>query len=90
MTASHIKQKLLERLDQLSEREQWKVLEYAENLSSTPRGTPSKDLLKFFGTIEPEDCRRMEEAIEEGCERVDSHFLDATAASILLLGGLPS
>ncbi|MFL6264058.1 MAG: hypothetical protein ACJ76Y_30605 [Thermoanaerobaculia bacterium] len=71
MTSSQIKQKLLERLDQLSEGEQRKVLEYAEHLSSVPRGTPGKDLLQFFGTIESEDCRRMEEAIEAGCERVD-------------------
>jgi hypothetical protein len=69
MTSSQMKQKLLERMDQLSEGEQRKVLEYAENLSSAPRGTPGKDLLKFFGMIEPEDCRRMEEAIEAGCER---------------------
>jgi hypothetical protein len=71
MTSSQIKQKLLERLDQLSEGEQRKILEFAENLPSTPKGTPGKDLLKFFGTIDSEDCRRMEAAIEAGCERVD-------------------
>ena len=71
MTSSQIKQKLLERLDQLSEGEQRKILEFAENLPSTPKGTPGKDLLKFFGTIDPEDCRSMEAAIEAGCERVD-------------------
>lgn len=38
---------------------------------SRPKGTPGKDLLKFFGTIDSEDCRRMEEAIEAGCEQVD-------------------
>jgi hypothetical protein len=70
MTSSQIKQKLLERMDQLSEAQQRTVLKYAETLSSTPKGTPGKDLLQFFGTIEPEDCRRMEEAIEAGCERV--------------------
>jgi len=71
MTSSQIKQKLLERLDQLSEGEQRRILEFAENLPSRPKGTPGKDLLKFFGTIDSEDCRRMEEAIEAGCERVD-------------------
>ncbi len=71
MTSSQIKQKLLERLDQLSEGEQRKILEFAENLPSTPKGTPGKDLLKFFGTIDSEDCRRMEAAIEAGCQRVD-------------------
>jgi hypothetical protein len=71
MTSSQIKQKLLERLDQLSEGEQRKILEFAENLPSTPKGTPGKGLLKFFGTIDSEDCRRIEEAIEAECERVD-------------------
>jgi len=71
VTSDQIRQKLLERMDQLSEAEQRKVLEYAENLSVL-RGTPDKDLLKFFGTIESDDCRRMEEAIEAGCERAGS------------------
>jgi hypothetical protein len=68
MTSSQIKQKLLERLDQLSKGEQRKILDFAENLPSQPKGTPGKDLLQFFGTIDSDDCRRMEEAIEAGCE----------------------
>jgi hypothetical protein len=71
MTSSQIKQKIIERLDDLSEGEQRKVLEFAQHLPPTPKGTPGKDLLKFFGTMDSEDCRRMEEAIEAGCERVD-------------------
>ena len=70
MTSSQIKQKILERLDELSEGEQHKILEFAEHLPPTPKGTPGRELLKFFGTIDSEDCRRMEEAIEVGCERV--------------------
>lgn len=69
MTSSQMKQKLLERIDQLSEVEQRKLLEYAEKLSIPPKGTPGKDLLQFFGTIDPDDCLRMEEAIEAGCEQ---------------------
>ncbi len=72
MTSYQIKQKLLERFYQLSEGEQRKILEYAENLLSRHKGTPGEDLLKFFGTIDSEECRRMEEAIEAGCERVAS------------------
>jgi hypothetical protein len=71
MTSSQIKQRILERLNELSEGEQRKVLEFAQHLPLTPRGTPGKDLLKFFGTIDPEDCRRIEVAIEGGCERTD-------------------
>jgi hypothetical protein len=70
MTSSQIKQRLLDRLDQLAEGEQRKILEFAENLPSVPKGTPGRDLVKFFGMIEPDDCRLMEEAVEAGCERI--------------------
>jgi hypothetical protein len=71
MTSSQIRQKILDRLDELSEGEQRRILEFAENLSPAPKGVPGSELLKFFGTIDSEDCRRMEAAIEAGCERVD-------------------
>jgi hypothetical protein len=38
MAPSQIKQKILDRLDQLSEGGQRKILEYAENLLSAPKG----------------------------------------------------
>jgi hypothetical protein len=69
-TSPEIKQRIVERLDELSEGDQRKVLEFAQHLPPTPRGTPGRDLLKFFGTIDFEDCRRIEAAIEKGCERV--------------------
>ena len=71
MTSSQIRQKILERLDELSEGEQRRILEFAENLPLAAKGAPGSELLKFFGTIDSEDCRRMEAAIEAGCERVD-------------------
>ncbi len=71
MTSSQIRQKILERLDELSEGEQRRILEFAESLPPSPKGVPGSELLKFFGTIDSEDCRRMEAAIEAGCERVD-------------------
>lgn len=67
--SSQIKQKIIERLDELSEGEQRKILEFASHLPATPKGTPGKDLLKFFGTMDSEDCQRMEEAIEAGREQ---------------------
>lgn len=36
------------------------------------KGTRGKDLLKFVGSISPEDLELMESAIKEGCEQVDS------------------
>lgn len=50
-----------------------KVLDYAESLSRKgPKGVPGKNLLHFAGCIDREDLRRMTEAIEEDCERIDS------------------
>lgn len=70
MSPAQTRKRILERLDQLSEGEQRQILEFAERLPG-PKGTSGKDLLEYFGTIDPEDCRRMEETIEAGCERVD-------------------
>jgi antitoxin (DNA-binding transcriptional repressor) of toxin-antitoxin stability system len=36
-----------------------------------PEGTPLGELVKFAGCISHEDLMRMQEIIEEGCERVD-------------------
>jgi hypothetical protein len=35
------------------------------------RGVQGKSLLRFAGAIDRDDLRQMEEAIREGCERVD-------------------
>jgi uncharacterized protein (TIGR02246 family) len=42
-----------------------------ESQPATPRGVPGRDLLRFAGTIDAESAREMEEAIEDGCERID-------------------
>ncbi len=39
---------------------------------SRVRGVPGRELLRFAGTIEPDDLILMEKAIEEGCEQVDA------------------
>jgi hypothetical protein len=46
------------------------LLESAASRSVALRGSPGKNLLQSFGTIDAEDCRRMEEAIEAGCGQV--------------------
>jgi hypothetical protein len=38
---------------------------------STPKGIPGVQLLRFAGSIPPEDVTEMKEAIEQGCERAD-------------------
>lgn len=42
-----------------------------ENPATTAARPHGRDLLKFVGSIPADDLKRMSEAIEEGCERVD-------------------
>lgn len=51
--------------------QQYQVLEYARTLAS-PTGVPGASLLKFAGSIDEDELDRMSQAIEEGCEKVDS------------------
>ena len=65
---------VIEQLKSLPHELQRRVLEFTRALTlSTPRGVPGKQLLRFAGTISPDDARQMREAIEQGCERVDAN-----------------
>jgi hypothetical protein len=53
---------------------QRQVLEFARTLAvSAPRGLPGRQLLQFAGELTPEDAQLMRDAIEKGCEQIDSH-----------------
>jgi len=66
--------KVVEQLKDLPQELQWRVLEFARALAqSTPRGVPGRQLFRFAGTISPEDAELMREAIERGCEQVDTN-----------------
>ena len=53
---------------------QHRVLEFARSLAvSEPRGLPGRQLLQFAGELTPEDAQLMRDAIEKGCEKIDSH-----------------
>ena len=66
--------KVVEQLKALPEKLQWRVLEFTRALAlSAPRGIPGQQLLRFAGAIPVDDARLMREAIEEGCEQVDTH-----------------
>jgi hypothetical protein len=65
---------MLAQLQSLPAAQQQRVLAYARALASgKPTGVPGKELLRFAGTIPPEDLRQMTQAIAEGCEQVDPH-----------------
>ena len=66
--------KVIEQLKALPQELQWRVLEFTRALAqSTPRGVPGRQLLPFAGTISAEDAKLMQEAIERGCEQVDTN-----------------
>ena len=84
MVDLQIRDALLEQLAKLPVGDQRQVLEYAQELSSKPTavslqnvsrpvGVSGSSLLRFAGTISKEDGQIMIDAIEAGCERVDSN-----------------
>jgi len=69
---SAVERELQQRLSRLGPAEKQQVLEYTRALGEPPlRGTPGEALLRFAGSIPPEDLREMADAIEAGCEQVD-------------------
>ena len=65
---------LHEQLDRLPLEQQRQVLEFARALAMVEiRGVPGSALSRFAGTIEPEDLNAMTQAINEGCEEVNSN-----------------
>jgi hypothetical protein len=69
-----ITQEIVERLHELPAPQQQLVLEVVRSMASQkPQGVPAKDLLPLTGAITAEDARQMTNAIEEGCERVDTN-----------------
>jgi hypothetical protein len=68
-----IVEEVIEQLKTLPQELQQQVLEFTRALAqSTPRGVPGQQLLRFAGAIAPDDVRLMGEAIERGCEQVDT------------------
>jgi len=68
-----IKNELVAQLDKLPVESQRRVLNYARSLGGLPRGMSGAEFVRTFaGTITPDDCRLMEKAIEDGCERIDA------------------
>jgi len=66
--------KVIEQLKALPYELQWRVFEFARALAvSTPQGVPGQQLLRFEGAIAPDDLELMRLAIEQSCERIDTH-----------------
>jgi hypothetical protein len=67
---SAVERELQQRLSRLGPAERRQVLEYVRALGEPRQGTPGVGLLRFAGTIPPDDLREMADAIKEGCEQV--------------------
>jgi hypothetical protein len=67
--------RVVEQLKALLHELQWRVLDFTQTLRGipAPRGIPGRKLLGFAGVIPADDLRTMRQAIEDGCEQVDSN-----------------
>ena len=64
---------VIEQLKGLPSEMQWRVLEFTRALAaSAPRGVPGRQLRHFAGAIPEDELQAMRDAIEAGCEVVDS------------------
>jgi hypothetical protein len=72
MVLPAVKEQILNDLDRLSPELQRRAADLVHGLvSPLPKGTSGRELLRFAGTLDDESAREMNEAIEQGCERVD-------------------
>ncbi|MGQ9824092.1 MAG: hypothetical protein ACUVSK_03700 [Desulfotomaculales bacterium] len=72
MNTMPIKQEILKEIDCLPLHIQKRVLDFARTLKSTLyEGVPGRELLRFAGSISPEEGELINRAIEEACEQVD-------------------
>ncbi len=74
MNHSTIKQEIVRQLDHLPLEFQRRILDFTQALVlSLPKGVSGKQLLRFAGVLKAEDAQVMTQAIEAGCERVDTN-----------------
>lgn len=74
MATLAIKNELLHHLNRLPTDMQCQVLQFARALEmSVNAGVTGKSLISFAGSIPADDLTVIAQAVEEGCERVDSH-----------------
>jgi hypothetical protein len=74
MISPTLEQELHEHLRRLPVEQQRQVVDFARALSvARVRGVPGQALLQFAGAISADDVTTMAQAIEDGCEQVNSH-----------------
>ncbi len=68
--ATQITAKIFAELNELPLEEQQKVLAFARSLNQ-PKGVKGASLLTFAGSISPAELEQMQEAVKDGCERIN-------------------
>ena len=71
MQTQRISDTIIQSMGQLNHYQQTKLLEFINSLVST-NSTDKQGILKFAGAIYKEDLLKMEQAIEEGCEKINT------------------
>jgi len=72
MLNTAVKKELISQIGQLDYEHQRRVLDFARALALTgAKGVPGKQLLSFAGAISVDDLEAMEQAIANGCEKID-------------------
>ena len=67
-----VKKEIIDQVGHLDYEQQKRVLDFARALAITgPKGVSGKQLLSFAGSIPSDDLKAIEQAIEDGCEKVD-------------------
>ena len=68
-----IEQEILERVSKLDAQQQQRVLEFVRSLG-LPQGIPADDFVARALNLnfDPTDLEQMKQAIEDGCERIES------------------
>ena len=72
MQTTEISKNIEHFLGQLSEHQKVKLLEFLESMTSEKKKTRT-ELSKFAGSINQDDLELMEQAIADGCEKIDSN-----------------
>jgi hypothetical protein len=72
IVSEKLKSQILEQLDRLDDPQREQVLDFARRLAA-PAGTPGRNPMSFAGSIDPADLKAMAEAIQEGCEKIESN-----------------
>ena len=70
MSMSIVKE-VVTQLETLPDDLQQQVLDFVKNLKGR-QGTPGKKLIQFAGAIPPDQLQQMSQAIQEGCEQVET------------------